>query len=140
MNPSQLTAVGNDLFYMTLETDETHCLRVSDGVARATDSWSCAYWFNGYAWGNLTNVGGTLFLTFGSNVDPDNQFGWALYYIDCSQYPGGCTEYSWLKRVEPEGTPRTFADHDLTDVAGTLFFVARDPNDAYGMELWAYAQ
>jgi ELWxxDGT repeat protein len=140
-NPSQLTAVGNNLFYTTLDGDGEQCLRVSDGVARASDSWSCAYWNNGYAWGNLTNVGGTLYLTFGSNDDPSHQLGWALYYVDCTQYTGGCAEYSWLKSVVPHELRETWTvqDHDLTAVGGSLYYAGADYNELDGVELWAFS-
>ena len=97
-NPSQLTASGGYLYYTTLEDDLMQPLHVSDGIARPEDSWAATNWGNGYAWGNLTDVGGTLFTTVGFNTDPENQLGWDIQYWDCSLYDGDCTQYLWLKR------------------------------------------
>ncbi len=139
-SPSQLTAVGQFLFYTTVESDGTQPLRVSDGTARNPDSWSAANWANGYAHGNLTTVGGTLYLTFGSNADPSHQLGWQLTYIDCSLYDGDCTKYSWMKNVVPyeQRDIWTVLDHELTAAGDTLFYAAEDQAGTQGVELWAY--
>jgi len=140
-NPSQLTAVGSDLFYTTLDPDGYQHVRVNNGVARDSDSWVAALWSSGHAWGNLTNIGGTLFMTVGFNNDLSHQSGWGLYWFDCTQYAGGCTEYSWLKSAVPYELRETWTveDHDLTAVNGALFYAGEDYHQVDGVELWSFA-
>ena len=139
-NPSQLTASGGYLYYTTLEDDLMQPLHVSDGVARPEDSWAAANWGNGYGWGNLTDVGGTLFTTVGFNTDPEIQLGWDIQYWDCSLYDGDCTQYLWLRRAIPllNGESAIRQVHDLTAVGSTLFFVAADLDGQAGQELGHY--
>lgn len=140
-SPSQLTASGNYLYYTTVGTDLMQPIRISDGTARPEDSWAAANWGNGYAYGNLTDVAGTLFVSFGHNTDPENQLGWDLLYMDCSLHSGDCTQYLWQKRAVPlrDGWPILTNVHDLTAVGSSLFFVAADVDGEAGVELWRYA-
>jgi ELWxxDGT repeat protein len=133
--PSNLTPVGSTLFFSANDgTDGTELWKSNstDGTVLVKDIDPGGYSYGGYnyAFGSnptdLTDVGGTLFF-----VANDGTNGYELWKSD-----GSADGTVLVKDIRPGGFGAFayYGEGQLTNMDGTLFFVAND--GTYGNELW----
>ncbi len=130
-NEADLTAVGSTLYFVADDGQSGTELWKSNGTAAGTVSITdfSTPFFSGGPW-NLTNVNGTLFFSAFGDA------GIELYKSD-----GTTAGTVLVKDIEPEHMDRfdTYYNSypgELTNVNGTLYFVATRHYDLTGRELW----